>query len=159
MKAALAKIDAANAAQEECLERQAAKGQLGQAASCPDGFDVVLFVFDARGAEEFLSEAKGDWVGRSLVVFAEGQFKRWFAGRFLPASLTAGYDYIFVWDDDMQWEPNFLPANLTAIMRRYRVELAQPAVLDHSPWEPYMKLHPWPTQPGCWVTTPYARST
>jgi len=57
----------------------------------------------------------------------------------------------------VDWDAFDLP-KFMSVLHKHHIEYAQPAVDDASPWEPYMKLTPWPVQPGCWLSTPYART-
>lgn len=62
-----------------------------------------------------------------MHVAAAGQTKWWFAKRFLHPDVVAEYDYVFLWDEDVEVDA-FDPARYLAIVRREGLEVSQPAL-------------------------------
>jgi hypothetical protein len=88
-----------------------------------ENFTVMLFHYD--GTLEQWSDL--DWSSRALHVAAHGQTKWWFAKRFLHPDVVAEYDYIFLWDEDIEVE-NFDPLQYLDIVKREGLEVSQPAL-------------------------------
>ncbi|KQK16447.2 hypothetical protein BRADI_1g28800v3 [Brachypodium distachyon] len=63
-----------------------------------DRFTVMLFHYD--GALEQWGDL--EWSARAVHVAAPGQTKWWFAKRFLHPDVVAEYDYVFLWDEDVE---------------------------------------------------------
>ncbi|XP_057530554.1 uncharacterized protein LOC130808987 [Amaranthus tricolor] len=65
-----------------------------------DNFMIVLFHYDGRVIEwnEFA------WAKQAIHISASKQTKWWYAKRFLHPSVVAAYDYIFIWDEDLEVE-------------------------------------------------------
>eukprot|EP00698_Gefionella_okellyi_P007251 TRINITY_DN1760_c0_g1_i1.p1 TRINITY_DN1760_c0_g1~~TRINITY_DN1760_c0_g1_i1.p1 ORF type:complete len:433 (-),score=87.27 TRINITY_DN1760_c0_g1_i1:716-2014(-) len=85
-------------------------------------FSFVLFVYDGSDYSEF------EWHSDVLIVHAKGQMKWWFAKRFLHPDIVSNYDYIFVWDDDLDVS-DMSVMQLVHIMQRFRIDIAQPALV------------------------------
>ncbi|KAG8080736.1 hypothetical protein GUJ93_ZPchr0007g4408 [Zizania palustris] len=68
-----------------------------------------------------------EWHGRALHVAAPGQTKWWFAKRFLHPDVVAEYDYVFLWDEDVEVDA-FDPLRYLAVVRREGLEISQPAL-------------------------------
>lgn len=62
-----------------------------------DHFQVVLFHYD-NTVDKW---RQYDWFQRVLHIQSEGQGKWWFAKRFLHPDVVAPYEYIFIWDEDL----------------------------------------------------------
>ena len=86
-------------------------------------FAVMLFHYD--GAVEQWGDL--EWSGRAVHVAAPGQTKWWFAKRFLHPDVVEEYDYVFVWDEDVEVDA-FDPARYLAAVRREGLEVSQPAL-------------------------------
>uniref|UniRef100_J3MKG8 Uncharacterized protein n=1 Tax=Oryza brachyantha TaxID=4533 RepID=J3MKG8_ORYBR len=86
-------------------------------------FAVMLFHYD--GAVEQWSDV--EWHGRAVHVAAPGQTKWWFAKRFLHPDVVAEYDYVFLWDEDVEVDA-FDPLRYLAVVRREGLEVSQPAL-------------------------------
>lgn len=86
-------------------------------------FALMLFHYD--GAVEQWGDL--EWHGRAVHVAAAGQTKWWFAKRFLHPDVVAEYDYVFLWDEDVEVDA-FDPARYLAIVRREGLEVSQPAL-------------------------------
>uniref|UniRef100_K3ZZK1 Uncharacterized protein n=1 Tax=Setaria italica TaxID=4555 RepID=K3ZZK1_SETIT len=63
-----------------------------------DDFTIMLFHYD--GAVEQWGNM--EWSERAVHMSAKGQTKWWFAKRFLQLDVVAEYNYIFVWDKDIE---------------------------------------------------------
>ncbi|TVU39555.1 hypothetical protein EJB05_12980, partial [Eragrostis curvula] len=92
-------------------------------ASHDDQFAVMLFHYD--GAVESWSDLA--WSRRAVHVSAPGQTKLWFAKRFLHPDVVAEYEYVFLWDEDLEVD-SFDPARYLAVVRREGLEVSQPAL-------------------------------
>ncbi|TVU39600.1 hypothetical protein EJB05_13026, partial [Eragrostis curvula] len=88
-----------------------------------DQFSVMLFHYD--GAVESWSDLA--WSRRAVHVSAPGQTKLWFAKRFLHPDVVAEYEYVFLWDEDLEVD-SFDPARYLAVVRREGLEVSQPAL-------------------------------
>jgi hypothetical protein len=88
-----------------------------------DDFTVMLFHYD--GAVEQWSDV--EWSSRAVHVAAKGQTKWWFAKRFLHPDVVAEYEYVFVWDEDIEVEA-FDPVRYLDIVRREGLDVSQPAL-------------------------------
>jgi hypothetical protein len=88
-----------------------------------DDFTVMLFHYD--GAVEQWGDL--EWSGRAVHVAARGQTKWWFAKRFLHPDVVAEYDYVFVWDEDVEVDA-FDPVRYLDVVRREGLEVSQPAL-------------------------------
>jgi hypothetical protein len=86
-------------------------------------FTVMLFHYD--GAVEQWGDL--EWSGRAVHVAARGQTKWWFAKRFLHPDVVAEYDYVFVWDEDIEVDA-FDPVRYLDVVRREGLEVSQPAL-------------------------------
>lgn len=86
-------------------------------------FAVVLFHYD--GAVEQWSDL--EWSSRAVHVSALGQTKWWFAKRFLHPDVAAEYDYVFLWDEDVEVD-NFDPLRYLEIVKKEGLEISQPAL-------------------------------
>uniref|UniRef100_A0A0D9V9K7 Uncharacterized protein n=1 Tax=Leersia perrieri TaxID=77586 RepID=A0A0D9V9K7_9ORYZ len=90
-----------------------------------DKFTVMLFHYD--GAVDGWRDLK--WSDRAIHVAAIDQTKWWFGKRFLHPDMVAEYDYIFLWDEDIEVD-GFDPIRYLKIVKREGLEISQPA-LDH----------------------------
>ncbi|KAL6639415.1 hypothetical protein ACP70R_023145 [Stipagrostis hirtigluma subsp. patula] len=62
------------------------------------GFAVMLFHYD--GAFEQWADLQ--WSNRAVHVAARRQTKWWLAKRFLHPDVVADYEYVFLWDEDIE---------------------------------------------------------
>ncbi|XP_020260969.1 uncharacterized protein LOC109837228 isoform X2 [Asparagus officinalis] len=67
------------------------------------------------------------WSDRALHISANNQTKWWFAKRFLHPDIVAEYDYIFLWDEDLDVE-HFNPGRYLSIIRKEELEISQPGL-------------------------------
>lgn len=88
-------------------------------------FTVMLFHYD--GAMDGWSDLA--WSRRAVHVAAADQTKWWFGKRFLHPDLVDEYDYVFLWDEDIEVD-GFDPLRYLDIVRKEGLEISQPA-LDH----------------------------
>ncbi|KNA19338.1 hypothetical protein SOVF_062490 [Spinacia oleracea] len=87
--------------------------------------DFVIMLFHYDGIVDEWSDLR--WNNRVIHVSAKNQTKWWFAKRFLHPDIVAEYDYIFLWDEDLDVE-NFNPQRYINIIRSEGLEISQPAL-------------------------------
>ncbi|KAI9179325.1 hypothetical protein H9P43_005988 [Blastocladiella emersonii ATCC 22665] len=68
------------------------------------------------------------WYKNAVAVRAIGQTKFYFAKRFLTPDVVQNYDYIWLWDDDIEPESYFDPVAFTQLLKDYHVHFAQPSL-------------------------------
>ncbi|XP_021736397.1 uncharacterized protein LOC110702946 [Chenopodium quinoa] len=88
-----------------------------------NGFVIMLFHYD--GIVDQWSDFK--WNNEVIHVSAKNQTKWWFAKRFLHPDIVAEYDYIFLWDEDLD-VANFNPQRYINIIKSEGLEISQPAL-------------------------------
>ncbi|RHN62489.1 hypothetical protein MtrunA17_Chr4g0047961 [Medicago truncatula] len=90
-------------------------------------FTIILFHYDANvdGWQDL------DWSSKVIHIAAKKQTKWWFAKRFLHPDIVYIYDYIFLWDEDLEVE-NFSPSRYVKIVREEGLEISQPALHPNS---------------------------
>ncbi|TVT99914.1 hypothetical protein EJB05_54686, partial [Eragrostis curvula] len=88
-----------------------------------DHFVIMLFHYD-NTLEQWDDL---EWSKRAVHVAAKGQTKWWFAKRFLHPDVVAEYEYIFVWDEDIEVE-TFDPLRYLDTVKREGFEVSQPAL-------------------------------
>ncbi|KAF8665004.1 hypothetical protein HU200_054328 [Digitaria exilis] len=86
-------------------------------------FIVMLFHYD--GMVDGWRDLK--WSDRAIHVAVRDQTKWWFAKRFLHPDLVSEYEYIFLWDEDIEVD-SFDPLEYLKIVRREGLEISQPAL-------------------------------
>ncbi|XP_066313184.1 uncharacterized protein [Miscanthus floridulus] len=86
-------------------------------------FIVMLFHYDGEvdGWRDL------EWSGRAIHVAVRDQTKWWFAKRFLHPDLVVEYDYVFLWDEDIEVD-SFDPLRYLRIVRKEGLEISQPAL-------------------------------
>lgn len=87
------------------------------------GFVVMIFHYD--GIVDEWSDL--EWYDHVIHVSAKNQTKWWFSKRFLQPDVIAEYDYVFLWDEDLDVE-NFHPQRYIDIVRSEGLEISQPAL-------------------------------
>lgn len=98
-------------------------------------FQVVLFHYD-NTVDKWRDF---DWFQRVVHIQSEGQSKWWFTKRFLHPDVVAPYEYIFVWDEDLNltncdplksvpastllllWSSSYCKFNLPALLAQYLI--------------------------------------
>nr|XP_029121823.1 uncharacterized protein LOC105049665 isoform X2 [Elaeis guineensis] len=88
-----------------------------------NNFTIMLFHYD--GVVDEWSDLQ--WSDSALHISAINQTKWWFAKRFLHPDIVAEYNYIFLWDEDLEVE-NFHPLRYLSIIQREGLEISQPAL-------------------------------
>ncbi|KAI9144888.1 hypothetical protein BKA69DRAFT_642040 [Paraphysoderma sedebokerense] len=75
------------------------------------------------------------WYRDVISARAIGQTKFWFAKRFLTPDVVQSYDYLWLWDDDIQLGSNFDAVGFTEILKSYNIHIAQPSLTigQHGP--------------------------
>ncbi|CAM0874935.1 unnamed protein product [Alopecurus aequalis] len=89
-----------------------------------DRFTLMLFHYDGAGEGQWDDL---EWSRRAVHVSARGQTKWWFAKRFLHPDVVAEYDYVFLWDEDVEVDA-FDPIRYLDVVRREGLEISQPAL-------------------------------
>ncbi|THG06582.1 hypothetical protein TEA_029082 [Camellia sinensis var. sinensis] len=88
-----------------------------------NGFSVMVFHYD--GVVDEWRDI--EWSSRVIHVSAINQTKWWFAKRFLHPDIVAEYDYIFLWDEDLDVH-DFDPGRYLSIVKEEGLEISQPAL-------------------------------
>ncbi|OEL27838.1 hypothetical protein BAE44_0011142 [Dichanthelium oligosanthes] len=89
-----------------------------------DDFDVMLFHYDGCTTEW---DADFEWSKEAIHVSARKQAKWWYAKRFLHPSVVAPYDYVFLWDEDLNVD--FFDADeYVRLVRKHGLEISQPGL-------------------------------
>ncbi|KAI3786706.1 hypothetical protein L1987_40599 [Smallanthus sonchifolius] len=87
--------------------------------------DFVVMVFHYDGVVDQWDDLQ--WASRVIHVSAMNQTKWWFAKRFLHPDIVAEYDYIFLWDEDLDIE-QFNPGRYISIIKEEELDISQPAL-------------------------------
>eukprot|EP00899_Mesostigma_viride_P003845 jgi/Mesvir1/13461/Mv16520-RA.1 len=98
-------------------------------------FDIVLFHYDSN--VDVWKERP--WFNNVTHVAVPKQTKWWFAKRFLHPDVVHGYEFIFIWDEDIGVD-DFDPKRYMEVARRHALDVSQPALGPRSRW------HWWPTK-------------
>jgi len=85
-------------------------------------FAIMLFHFDDADYTQY------EWYDQCVHITVIGQMKWWFIKRFLTPQLVVSYEFIFIWDDDMDVEL-FDPIAYLDLVRKYQLHLSSPAQL------------------------------
>ncbi|ORZ33466.1 hypothetical protein BCR44DRAFT_42681 [Catenaria anguillulae PL171] len=85
-------------------------------------FGYMIFHWDNATWHEY------SWYSQVVGVRALAQTKFWFAKRYLTPDVVANYDYVWLWDDDIEPEPSFDPVAFTQALKDHHVHFAQPAL-------------------------------
>lgn len=67
------------------------------------------------------------WSKSVIHIAASNQTKWWFAKRFLHPAVVSMYDYIFLWDEDLEVD-NFNPRRYLNIVKSERLVISQPGL-------------------------------
>ncbi|XP_051229399.2 uncharacterized protein [Lolium perenne] len=89
-----------------------------------DRFTLMVFHYDGAGEEQWDDL---EWSRSAVHVSARGQTKWWFAKRFLHPDIVAEYDYVFLWDEDVEVDA-FDPVRYLDIVNREGLEVSQTAL-------------------------------
>ncbi|XP_071725572.1 uncharacterized protein [Rutidosis leptorrhynchoides] len=87
--------------------------------------EFVIMVFHYDGVVDQWADFK--WTDRVIHISAMNQTKWWFAKRFLHPDIVATYDYIFLWDEDLDID-HFDPVRYVSIIKEEGLDISQPAL-------------------------------
>ncbi|XP_008650834.1 uncharacterized protein [Zea mays] len=89
----------------------------------PENFTAILFHYDGNvnGWNDL------PWSKSVIHIAASNQTKWWFAKRFLHPAVVSIYQYIFLWDEDLEVD-NFSPRRYLNIVRSEGLEISQPGL-------------------------------
>ncbi|KAL8208917.1 hypothetical protein R6Q57_008329 [Mikania cordata] len=87
--------------------------------------DFVVMVFHYDGIVDQWDDL--EWALRVIHISAMNQTKWWFAKRFLHPDIVADYEYIFLWDEDLDIK-QFNPDRYISIIREEQLDISQPAL-------------------------------
>ncbi|PNT74925.1 hypothetical protein BRADI_1g24590v3 [Brachypodium distachyon] len=89
----------------------------------PENFTAILFHYDGK-----VNEWNDlPWSKSVIHIAASNQTKWWFAKRFLHPAVVSMYDYIFLWDEDLEVD-NFNPRRYLNIVKSERLVISQPGL-------------------------------
>ncbi|KAL3680828.1 hypothetical protein R1sor_023784 [Riccia sorocarpa] len=100
----------------------------------PANWTILLFHYD--GVIDQWDDL--EWSKTAIHISASKQPKWWYVKRFLHPNVVAPYDYVFVWDEDLDLE-NFDAEKYIELVRKYGLEISQPA-LGPSDREPQWRM-------------------
>jgi len=89
-----------------------------------DSFDFLLLVYDGTPLQD-----EDGFAGCRIVHDPAPLF--WQLKRCVPPELCRRYEYVFIWMDDLEIL-DFDPRNFLRLLRRHRIEVAQPALSPDS---------------------------
>eukprot|EP01135_Chromosphaera_perkinsii_P002034 Nk52_evm81s215 gene=Nk52_evmTU81s215 len=92
-----------------------------------ENFDFILFHYDDSDWSEF------QWYSQVKNVVKPGWFKFQFAKDYLGPEVVKGYEFVYLWDDDIAVD-TFNVEEFNCIMRRHNIQMAQPALYTGSNW-------------------------
>ncbi|XP_062190120.1 uncharacterized protein LOC133893165 isoform X2 [Phragmites australis] len=89
----------------------------------PENFTAILFHYDGNvnGWNDL------PWSKSVIHIAASKQTKWWFAKRFLHPAVVSMYQYIFLWDEDLEVD-NFNPRRYLNIVKSEGLEISQPGL-------------------------------
>ncbi|KAJ9706930.1 hypothetical protein PVL29_002075 [Vitis rotundifolia] len=88
-----------------------------------ENFSVILFHYDGKASEWDQFE----WSRRAIHISVKKQTKWWYAKRFLHPNIVAQYEYIFIWDEDLDVE-HFNAEEYIKLIRKHDLEISQPGL-------------------------------
>ncbi|TVU38400.1 hypothetical protein EJB05_11768 [Eragrostis curvula] len=89
----------------------------------PENFTAILFHYDGN-----VNEWNDlPWSKSVIHIAASNQTKWWFAKRFLHPAVVSVYQYIFLWDEDLEVD-NFNPRRYLSIVKSEGLEISQPGL-------------------------------
>lgn len=88
-----------------------------------NNFTIMLFHYD--GVVDQWRNLP--WSDAAIHISAMNQTKWWFAKRFLHPDIVSEYNYIFLWDEDLEVD-NFHPGRYLSIIQEEGLEISQPAL-------------------------------
>ncbi|KNE72635.1 hypothetical protein, variant [Allomyces macrogynus ATCC 38327] len=87
-----------------------------------DHFAFMICHWDNATWTEF------DWYARVTSVRVARQSKFWYSKRFIPPEVAMAYESVWLFDDDLQLEPGWDPAEFVRNMIKYNIQFAQPSL-------------------------------
>nr|XP_024391366.1 uncharacterized protein LOC112289890 isoform X2 [Physcomitrium patens] len=86
-------------------------------------WQIVLFHYDGKVSEwdEF------EWAKYAIRISTPKQAKWWYAKRFLHPDVVEAYDYIFIWDEDLDLQ-HFDAEKYMELVKKYGLEISQPGL-------------------------------
>lgn len=72
-----------------------------------------------------------EWHDQATHVHHKGQMKWWFVKRFLTPQMVQGYEFLFLWDDDLDVE-DLQPLEYLRIARNHQLHLSSPSFSSQS---------------------------
>lgn len=86
-------------------------------------WQIVLFHYDGKVSEwDDL-----DWAKYAIRISTPKQAKWWYAKRFLHPDVVEAYEYIFIWDEDLDVE-HFNAEKYVELIKKYGLEISQPGI-------------------------------
>ncbi|KAL2621248.1 hypothetical protein R1flu_001453 [Riccia fluitans] len=101
----------------------------------PQDCTIVLFHYD--GIVDEWNDL--EWSKTAIHINVRKQTKWWYVKRFLHPDVVAPYDYIFVWDEDLDLE-NFNAEKYIELVKKYGLEISQPALASPPDVEPTWRM-------------------
>jgi len=86
-------------------------------------WQIVLFHYDGKVSEWDDLE----WAKYAIRISTQKQAKWWYAKRFLHPDVVEAYDYIFIWDEDLDVE-HFNAEKYMELVKKYDLEISQPGL-------------------------------
>jgi len=83
-------------------------------------FTMILFHYDTADFTVY------PWYNDVLHIVVQGQMKWWYAKRFLAPQVVSSYEYLFLWDEDLDVE-RFWPQDYLETCRAHKLALSTPA--------------------------------
>ncbi|KAH9559610.1 hypothetical protein CY35_06G068800 [Sphagnum magellanicum] len=86
-------------------------------------WQILLFHYDGKMDEwdEF------EWSRNAIHIGTRKQAKWWYAKRFLHPDVVQPYEYIFIWDEDLDLE-HFSAEKYIELVKKYALEISQPGL-------------------------------
>ncbi|KAJ7543800.1 hypothetical protein O6H91_09G052900 [Diphasiastrum complanatum] len=84
---------------------------------------IVLFHYDGQtdGWDQY------NWSQRAIHISVRKQSKWWFAKRFLHPDVVEPFEYIFIWDEDLDVQ-HFNAEEYIKLAKKHRLEISQPGL-------------------------------
>lgn len=89
----------------------------------PKEWQILLFHYDGKVSEWDDYE----WSRNAIHISTRRQAKWWYAKRFLHPDVVAPYEYIFIWDEDLDLR-HFNPKRYIELVEKHGLEVSQPSL-------------------------------
>ncbi|KAH9565763.1 hypothetical protein CY35_04G094600 [Sphagnum magellanicum] len=86
-------------------------------------WQIILFHYDGHVNEWDDLE----WSARAIHISTRSQTKWWYAKRFLHPDIVEPYEYIFIWDEDLDVE-HFNAEKYVQLIKKFGLEISQPGL-------------------------------